>query len=294
MSEYFYKDTKESFSYIRIPRAFFTDENYKKLSSDAKFLYSILLDRMCLSQNNGWYDGDGRVYIIFTVKELMDTMGCADRKVKRIMDELETCDLIERKRRGQGKPSFIYVKTLESSEQRFKNLQNDDSETVKLTNQESLKQRCSNTDINNTDSNKTDISNPIFSIKDKNGYDREAYEKIIKNNIEYGILSERDPCNKDELDEIVELMLDTVCSKKKYIRVGGDDKPGEVVRGQLLKLNGEHIEYCMECLKNNTTDVRNVRQYILTTLYNAPQTLSHYYGLKVNHDMAYASGVRYG
>ena len=287
MNGYFCKDTKENFSYIRIPRAFFTDENYKKLSSDAKFLYSILLDRMCLSQNNGWYDGDGRVYIIFTVKELMDTMGYADRKIKRMMDELEKFDLLERKRLGQGKPNIIYVKTFESSEQRFKNLQNDDSETVKITNQESLKQRCSNTDINNTDSNKTDISNPIFSIKDKNGYDRGTYEKIIKENIEYDILLKKDYINPNDLDEIVELMVDTVCSKKEYIRVGGDNKPREVVKGQLLKLDSEHIEYCMECLQNNTTDVRNVRQYLLTTLYNAPMTISHHYALMVHHDMAY-------
>ena len=287
MSEYFYSDTKETFPYIRVPKDFFTDERYKKLSSDAKFLYSILLDRMCLSQNNGWYDGDGRVYIIFTVKELMDTMGCADRKVKRIMDELEKFDLLERKRLGQGKPNIIYVKIFESSEQRFKNLQNDDSETVILTNQESLKQRCSNTDINNTDSNKTDISNPIFSIKDKNGYDRGTYEKIIKKNIEYDILLKKDSINTNDLDEIVELMVDTVCSKKEYIRVGGDNKPREVVKGQLLKLDSEHIEYCMECLQNNTTDVRNVRQYLLTTLYNAPMTISHHYALMVHHDMAY-------
>ena len=121
MNGYFYNNTKETFSYIKVPKMFFTDEKYKKISSDAKFLYSILLDRMCLSQSNGWYDDEGRVYIIFTVKEIMGAMGCADRKVKRLMDELEEkCGLIERKRRGQGKPNFIYVKTFESSEQRFK------------------------------------------------------------------------------------------------------------------------------------------------------------------------------
>ena len=152
MNGYFYNDTKETFSYIRVPKAFFTDDKYKTISSDAKFLYSILLDRMCLSQSNGWYDDDGRVYIIFTVKEIMDAMGCGDRKVKRLMDELEEkCDLIERKRRGQGKPSFIYVKTFESSEQRLQNRQNNDSRVVKSTIQESSEQRCNNTDINKTD-----------------------------------------------------------------------------------------------------------------------------------------------
>lgn len=297
MNKYFYRDTKENFSYIKIPKAFFTDEKYKKISPEAKFLYSILLDRMCLSQSNGWYDDDGRVYIIFTVKEIMDAMGCADRKVKRLMDELEEkCDLIERKRRGQGKPSFIYVKTFESAKQRLQNRQNNDSRVVKSTVQESSEQRCNNTDINKTDYSKTDINKSFYSFPSESGSEdeRTKYRKIIKNNIEYDILSARNPCSKEELDEIVGLMLDTVCSKKEYIRVGGDNKPGEVVKGQLLKLGSEHIEYCMECLKNNTTDVRNVRQYLLTTLYNAPLTVSHYYGLKVNHDMAYGADVRYG
>ncbi len=138
------------------------------------------------------------------------------------------------------------------------------------------------------------MSKSILSISDKTEYDRDRYAKIIRENIDYNILSERYYHSKDELDEIVWLILDTVCSKKKYIRVGGDDKPGEVVKGQLLKLNSEHIEYCIECLENNTTDVRNVRQYLLTTLYNAPLTVSHYYGLKVNHDMAYGADIRYG
>ncbi len=290
MNGYFYNDTKENFSYIKVPKMFFTDEKYKKISSDAKFLYSILLDRMCLSQSNGWYDDEGRVYIIFTVKEIMDAMGCADRKVKRLMDELEEkCDLIERKRRGQGKPSFIYVKNFESSEQRLKNRQNNDSRVVKSTIKEQSEQRC-----NNKDFNKTDISKSILSISDKTEYDRDRYAEIIRENIDYNILSERYYRSKDELDEIVGLILDTVCSKKKYIRVGSDDKPGEVVKGQLLKLNSAHIEYCMECLENNTTDVRNVRQYLLTTLYNAPLTVSHYYGLKVKHDMAYGADIRYG
>ena len=85
---------------------------------------------------------------------------------------------------------------------------------------------------------------------------------------------------------MLELILDTVCSKRKYIRIAGDDKPHSVVKSQLLKITSEHISYCMDCLKESTSDVKNIRQYILTTLYNAPLTISNYYGMKVRHDMA--------
>lgn len=293
MNGYFYKDSDEDYSYIRLPRALLSDEKYKKISTDAKFLYSLLLDRMYLSRSSGWYDEDGRIYIIFTVKELMEIMGCGDRKITKLMDELENqCELIERKRQGQGKPNIIYVKSFESSNERIKNRQNNDSKTSKMTILEPSKQRCNKNDNSNTDISKTNLS--ISSSRKTDRSDREIYEKIIKNNIDYDILSVKYPLKKDELNEIVGFMTDTVCSKKQYIRVGGDDKPTEIVKGQLLKLNSEHTEYCMECLGVNTSDVRNIRSYLLTTLYNAPLTMSNYYGLKVRHDMADGVFVKVG
>jgi len=115
----------------------------------------------------------------------------------------------------------------------------------------------------------------------------DAYREIIKENISYDVLRQR--CDPERLDEIVGILLDTVCSRKKEIRTAGEDMPAETVKNRLLKLDDSHIEYVLECLDKNTTDVRNIRNYILTALYQAPTTISSYYSALVNHDM-YGSG----
>ena len=110
--EYFYGAQAEQFSFYRIPKALFTEPNFRELSTDAKVLYGILLDRMSLSLKNQWLDAQNKVYIIFTVEEIMDALNCANQKATRLMVELEKqAGLIERKRQGLGKPNLIYVKT---------------------------------------------------------------------------------------------------------------------------------------------------------------------------------------
>ena len=109
--EYFYGAQAEQFSFYRIPKALFTEPNFRELSTDAKVLYGILLDRMSLSLKNQWLDAQNKVYIIFTVEEIMDEMNCANQKATRLMVELEKqAGLIERKRQGLGRPNLIYVK----------------------------------------------------------------------------------------------------------------------------------------------------------------------------------------
>ena len=109
--EYFYGAQAEQFSFYRIPKALFTEPNFRELSTDAKVLYGILLDRMSLSLKNQWLDAQNKVYIIFTVEEIMDALNCANQKVTRLMVELEKqAGLIERKRQGLGRPNLIYVK----------------------------------------------------------------------------------------------------------------------------------------------------------------------------------------
>ena len=109
--EYFYGAQAEQFSFYRIPKALFTEPNFRELSTDAKVLYGILLDRMSLSLKNQWLDAQNKVYIIFTVEEIMDALNCANQKATRLMVELEKqAGLIERKRQGLGRPNFIYVK----------------------------------------------------------------------------------------------------------------------------------------------------------------------------------------
>ena len=112
--DYFYGQAGERFSFYRIPKALFQEPRFQSLPTDAKTLYGILLDRMSLSVKNGWLDEQGRVYIIYTVREVQESLCCAEHKAVKLFRELEQLDLIERKRRGLGRPSLIYVKDFSS------------------------------------------------------------------------------------------------------------------------------------------------------------------------------------
>ena len=113
----------------------------------------------------------------------------------------------------------------------------------------------------------------------------ESYRDLILENIEYDHLCQEFTTCRENLDEIVELMVETVCAKRKTTRIAGSDFPHEVVRSRFLKLDSSHIEFVMECLHNNTTQVRNMKQYLLTVLFNAPTTMSNHYTAQVNHDL---------
>ena len=153
-----------------------------------------------------------------------------------------------------------------------------------------------NTNILNKKELNIDVSNtnPIKSYpneqQNKNdviGYDEILqYKKIIKENIDYDILAERSPRDTVMLDEIVDLITETVCTSKSHIVIAGDTFPKEIVKSKLLKLNSEHIEYVIDCIKVNTTDVKNIKKYILASLFNAPSTIDTYYTAKVRHDTA--------
>ena len=117
----------------------------------------------------------------------------------------------------------------------------------------------------------------------------ESYRDLILENIGYDSLKQRFGTYREDLDEIVELMVETVCAKRKTTRIAGSDFPHEVVRSRFLKLDSSHIEFVMDCLQKNTTEIRNMKQYLLTVLFNAPTTISNHYTSQVNHDM-YAGG----
>ena len=159
-----------------------------------------------------------------------------------------------------------------------------------LENPDQLNTNISNTKKLNIDLSSMNISNPIQSNpkekKDRNGMDEiHAYEKIIKANIEYDVLIINNPFEKDRIDEIVELMTETVCTSREYLTIAGDNFPAELVKSKLLKLNSEHIDYVLNSIKNNTTQVRNIKKYILAALFNAPSTIDSYYTSQVNHDL---------
>ena len=158
----------------------------------------------------------------------------------------------------------------------------------------------SSNDPSRTDLSSTEISNPIQSNPPtpagaRMGMDRmgarESYRELILENIEYDFWKNSDRIDHEMLDEITELIVDTVCSARKTIRIAGDDYPAEVVKSRFLKLDSSHVQYVMDCMKDNTTYVRNIKKYLLAALYNAPTTINSYYSSLVQHDM-YGDGQR--
>jgi hypothetical protein len=163
--DYFYGAQAERFSFYRVPKVLFTDEQYRSISAEAKILYGIMLDRMSLSRKNGWFDEQGRVYIVFTLENVMETIGCADNKATKLFEELENkAELIERKRQGQGKPTLIYVKSFEQctetdsdfQKSRFKTRENHDSKIAETTILDSRKSSTSNTNKSETEKSNTE------------------------------------------------------------------------------------------------------------------------------------------
>ena len=283
--DYFYGQAGKLFSFYRIPKALFQEQRFQNLSTDAKTLYGILLDRMSLSVKNEWFDKQGRVFIIFTIEDVKRTLRCADNKATRLLRELEKFGLIERKRRGQGKPCLVYVKNFssESSKESVKNRDNDDSCGSKIACQDPAKSRGIKKKENKTEMNNTNL---ILSDESEKMKNRELLEEYFSHSIEIDLLLRLYPDDEDTLYQIVNLLVDTCDSKRKLIRIAGDDKPAEVVLSRLKKLNADHIRFVLDCLAANTSPIRNMKQYLLAALFNAPTTIQLYYQNKVNHDLA--------
>ncbi len=293
MPNYFYGPQAEQFAFYRIPKALFTAPAYRGISTDAKVLYGLLLDRVSLSARNDWLDEQGRVYIVFTVEEIMENLACGNKKAVCLLRELETeAGLIERKRRGLGKPNLIYVKNfVEAPEQRIKNRDNHDSMPAQTATLEAPKSRSNKTDKNNTELSETDplLSGAAAGTECEGNDTRARYQEYFLRQFNFDSLVASHPDDEDMLREMLELLVDTVCSRRRLIRIAGDDKPAEVVKARLLKLDGDHLRFVLMCLKENTTLVRNMRQYLLAALYNAPLTISNYYSARVQHDISSCS-----
>ena len=173
--------------------------------------------------------------------------------------------------------------------------ENPDMDNPGLENQPQLnKDKTSNysskKDLSNTDESNPILSNPPTSMGVRMGTDgmesREIYRQIILENIDYEILAADPQVDREQLDEITEIILDTVCTSRKTVRISSDDFPAEVVKSRFLKLNASHIQYVMSCKKENTTRIRNIKKYLLAALYNATFTMGSYYSALVQHDMA--------
>ena len=283
--DYFYGQAGKLFSFYRIPKALFQEQRFQNLSTDAKTLYGILLDRMSLSVKNEWFDKQGRVFIIFTIEDVKRSLCCADNKATKLLRELENFGLIERKRRGLGKPSLVYVKNFsaESSKESVKNRDNDDSCGSKIACQDPVKSRGIKKKENKTEMNNT---NPILSDESDKMKNRELLEEYFSHSLEIDLLLRLYPDDEDTLYQIVDLLVDTCATKRKMLHIAGDDKPAEVVRSRFMKLNADHICFVLKCLAENSSPIRNMKQYLLASLYNAPTTIQLSYQNQTNHDLA--------
>lgn len=309
--DYFYGRGTEQYAFYQVPKILITDDQFADITTDAKLLYSLMLDRSSLSAKNGWLDKEGKVYIFYTLEQIMTDMHCANQKATKLLKELETKGLIERKKRGQGKVTRIYVRDFATGlhgdgngERQIETHENHDSQThenresrdVKITSPDSWKSCTNNTHINNIDMRKTDPIN--LSAESANPGEkvvrmddpmriRKQYEDYLREKLRIDVLIQNNPCDVGRINEIFNLMLDVLCSTAKTIRISGDDKPIDVVRAQFMKIDSGHMEYILDCFKHQITDIRNVKQYLLATIYNAPLTIDHYYTSKVNYDMTH-------
>lgn len=296
---YFYGTEADQFSFYRIPKALFTDSYFKDLSSDAKILYGLMLDRMSLSIKNQWFDDKNRAYIYFSIEDIMELLNCGRNKAIKSMRELDDetgIGLIEKRRQGFGKVNVIYVKTFmpeKTDEKKFEEELKKFKKQTSVENEESTEVYISNP--NNTNLSDTEMndnkSNPIISVDEKifdsdnRSEDYQAYENLVKETIDYESLEVTHHNDMRQVDEIVNLIVETVMCKNDKILIASNWYPASLVKKKFLMLTYSHIEYVLHCMSGNTTKVKNIKKYLLAALFNAPSTMNGYYQAEVNHDM---------
>ena len=284
--DYMYGNESEISSFYRIPKILLENRIYSDMSADAKLLYAIFLDRASLSAANEWKDEDGRIYIIFQVEDIMRILGCGNQKASKLLAELENSyDLIERKKQGFCKPNLIYVKAVSTLmlESHVQKCENHISGSVKTTRTEVLKSHTNNTNYNNTYKNNT--NHISHESDDENMEKRIALKKYFWETLSVEKLIEEYPTRKEILNEIVEVILDTVCSNQKTIYVAKDYKPKKIVDSRFMKLQADHIRNVLEIIEK-ATNIRNTKQYILTALYNSTLTVNSYFTMQNNNSCA--------
>lgn len=298
--DYFYTDSRNRENFIMMPKELFKEERFSNLSLEAKSLYSLMLDRMSLSNKNGMKDEKNRIYIFFTIKEAMELLRVGRNKCVRIFAELCEAGLIEKKRQGLGRASMIYVKNIfppkseEVSDEDFKKFQKQTSRSPENKLQEVSKTNSNKTDNNKTENNKTDFSKyhinqyqNISSAEEK--IRREKIVSLIKDNIEYDILKER--YKKEKLSCIIDITADCITMYTDFFIIGGKRVPSDLVKKRFLSLDSSHIEYVFECMEKTQTEIRNIKSYLISALFNAPLTMDLYYEQKAKEALHEIYGI---
>ena len=294
---YFYGTEADMFTFYRIPKLLVTDEYFKSVSNDAKMLYGLMLDRMSLSMKNGWVDEDNRVFINFSIEDIMEYLNVGRNTAVKMLAELDSekgIGLIEKVKKGQGKATVIYVKSFvrTDSEVYISNFKNPKNQTSRSLKSKSLEVYNSNSNNNYIINNKINNNNSnLILSEDEKRTDMSMYAEYIRDNMEIDLLKENNPLDADIYEQIYDLVLETVLSQAEYIVIASNKFPIDVVRSRFLKLDSGHVGYVVDCLKKNTTKVTNIKKYMLASLFNAPTTISSYFRAEVNHDfVGIASG----
>ncbi len=339
---YFSTSEASKHSYFSVPKVLLTSPVFKDLSCDTKMLYSMMLDRMSLSLKNGWIDDKKRVYIYFTLEDVMANLCCGKDKAIKVLAELDkNAGLIERVKQGQGRPTKIYVKnfTLEEAEvlTSEKPKSENASDTKYAVRNQSEQERtvvsaqntivspvsevgktevktseiptsrlrknrsadCGKTDTSNTEYSKPEMSKPEINNLEPvahleiypshpswwKGQDRKIARQQVQKNIGYGKLETTLSANdSDLLDELVEVICDVLLSQKQKMRIGGELLHTVDVKARFATLDLAHVAYVLDAVGKTDTEIRNMRAYLITTLYNASTTVAHYRQSQSNFD----------
>lgn len=319
---YFYGEEADMHSFYRIPKLLFTNDYFKALSNDAKILYGLMLDRMSLSMKNQWFDEENKAYIYFSVEDIMELLNCGKNKAVKTMQELDRetgIGLIEKKRQGLGKANMIYVKNFvlnnkvkSQSDKKFikqtkgdkdgnmevykSNFSRFEKQTSRIPQDKLQEVRISNSNNNKfNDTYRNNIKSVHIPSEEGECQNRvgryegiddyAATKELIKEHIEYDVLMQDYPSNQELVQGIFELILETVLYTGNKVIIASNEYPAEIVKNRFMKINYMHIQYVMECLRKNTTQVKNIKKYLLAALFNAPVTMQGYYQAEVNHAM---------
>lgn len=247
---------KQNEAFCKIPKSLFQDVRYIGLSNDSKILYVFLLDRMSLSEKNGWRDKEGKTYIYFTQEEAKKLLNVGKDKCIRLYSELEAVGLIMRKKQGLGKPCIIYIKDFSCAEKKSREVvKRAPSEEGKTRSENLAREEANNNKINNINKNNTDLTTERGELREK-----------IKKQIKYTYLELL--FDRRSVDPIVEIMEEVMSRRDKEYLINGERKSGEDVASKLSQLNSSDVEYSIEVIKK-ASEVKNFRGYILSTLYNS-------------------------
>ena len=334
--EYFYGEEANKFSFYRIPRELVKDEQFRTLSSDAKLLYGLLFDRMGISAKNCWRDDKNKVYIYYPLKEIQEDLNCGHDKATKLLNELDTnkgIGLIERVKQGLGKPDRIYVRrfyteTVKKAEKapdsKESDSKEDSSSKEKEENgdddkEENRRQECGKEEIRDAELPncgfhesrsqeclipEANYINPIqtehiytYSSYTNPSISQEKFEETmdeVKEQVDYDFLLIQHP--DEDVKGLTEIICEVLCSNQPDILIGRERLPMGKVQSRFRDLESKHLDYVLECLSRCTSKIRNIKGYIITSLYNAPLTIGMYYENLVNHDMygAYGEKRRYG